>query len=261
MLQGTHHRGADRDDAPAPRLRFLDRGDGRPGDEIGLVQGKLAAADTQPAFKITGDGKQQWGQGGTAALDTDLFRLSAGQLKTSGGLVAAGNLVARQAAVSQIYLGDLGDARPSVAFGSSANPSLRATSSDDLGFFGTNLYIGAALDTALFRAAAAILACNGAVTAKQLAARVGADLAATSGAITVTNGIHRVTSVPGSSISTINGGYDGAIVTLINRTGAVLNLATGGNIQMATNPTYLAVNAARMLVFNALEPAWQVTGG
>jgi hypothetical protein len=49
-----------------------------------LVQSMLVAGDTQPAFKITGDGKHSWGTGGSTAPDTFLYRSAAAVLQTDG---------------------------------------------------------------------------------------------------------------------------------------------------------------------------------
>jgi hypothetical protein len=54
-----------------------------------LVQVKLLVGDTQPAFRIEGDGKHRWGQGGTTAPDTTLYRVNPGGLKTDGNLYTA----------------------------------------------------------------------------------------------------------------------------------------------------------------------------
>ena len=51
-----------------------------------IIANKLAGADTQPAWRVMGDGKLQWGPGATTALDTNLYRLSAATLQTDGSL-------------------------------------------------------------------------------------------------------------------------------------------------------------------------------
>jgi hypothetical protein len=51
-----------------------------------LVANKLQGADTQPAFRILGDGKVEWGVGGTTALDVNLYRSAANVLKTDDTL-------------------------------------------------------------------------------------------------------------------------------------------------------------------------------
>jgi hypothetical protein len=57
-----------------------------------LVAVKLAAGDTQPAFRILGDGKHLWGPGGATAPDTTLYRPGfAGYLGTDGDFAAHAN--------------------------------------------------------------------------------------------------------------------------------------------------------------------------
>jgi hypothetical protein len=56
-----------------------------------VVASFLAAPDTQPAFKITGDGKIQWGLGGSTAPDISLSRAAVGQLQI-GSSGAAGSI-------------------------------------------------------------------------------------------------------------------------------------------------------------------------
>jgi hypothetical protein len=46
-----------------------------------IVASKLLAGDAQPAFRILGDGKLQWGAGGATAPDTTLSRIFPGQLQ------------------------------------------------------------------------------------------------------------------------------------------------------------------------------------
>jgi hypothetical protein len=56
-----------------------------------IVASKLLAGDTQPAFQISGDGRHSWGQGGTTAADTVLYRSATGTLKTDGIMQSATN--------------------------------------------------------------------------------------------------------------------------------------------------------------------------
>jgi len=49
-----------------------------------LIRNRFNAGDTQPAFKLTADGRIDWGAGGAAAPDTALYRAGAGTLVTSG---------------------------------------------------------------------------------------------------------------------------------------------------------------------------------
>ena len=47
-----------------------------------VIANLLAASDPQPAFRILGNGRIEWGAGGAAAPDTSLYRLGAGDLRT-----------------------------------------------------------------------------------------------------------------------------------------------------------------------------------
>lgn len=58
---------------------------------------KLALADTQPAFRLASDGKQEWGPGGAGVLDTALYRPSAKLLTVDSSL-----------ATPQVYAGGSG---------------------------------------------------------------------------------------------------------------------------------------------------------
>jgi hypothetical protein len=70
-----------------------------------LVQVKLAAGDTQPAFKILGDGSSLWGRGGTLPLDTSLIRTATG-IRANVHLRTGQELVARDTAAAQVVVGD-----------------------------------------------------------------------------------------------------------------------------------------------------------
>jgi hypothetical protein len=47
-------------------------------------------SDTQPRFAAMAGGQLNWGPGGSTAVDTNLYRSAAGQLKTDGGFTAGG---------------------------------------------------------------------------------------------------------------------------------------------------------------------------
>lgn len=57
-----------------------------------ILTNELLTADTQPAFNIYGNGKQEWGPGGSAAVDTNLYRGGANQLNTDDYFVC-GNAI------------------------------------------------------------------------------------------------------------------------------------------------------------------------
>lgn len=81
----------------------------------------LLPTDSQPAYKVGGDGKEQWGPGGATTPDTNLYRSAAAVLKTDGS-VRVGS-----------WLGV------------------------DDGGTGAKLYFGSAQDTNLYRSAASTL--------------------------------------------------------------------------------------------------------
>jgi hypothetical protein len=55
-----------------------------------IISNKLLAGDTQPAWRIFGSGKMEWGLGGTTVVDTNLYRSAAGWLTTDGSLIVTG---------------------------------------------------------------------------------------------------------------------------------------------------------------------------
>jgi len=68
-------------------------GTGLPADTViasgtRIIANKLLAGDTQPSWRVFGSGQQDWGPGGTVSPDTNLYRSSAGVLKTDGTLWA-----------------------------------------------------------------------------------------------------------------------------------------------------------------------------
>lgn len=74
--------------------------DGLPGDVVvpagtRILSSELLAADTQPAFRIMGDGDHDWGPGGSTAPDVNLYRSVADVLKTDDQFHAAGGLTTK----------------------------------------------------------------------------------------------------------------------------------------------------------------------
>ena len=63
--------------------------------------------DTQPAFRIMGDGKMEWGPGGTTAPDINLYRSGAGQIQSSGAFYAT-QIGAQAATANEILLASNG---------------------------------------------------------------------------------------------------------------------------------------------------------
>jgi hypothetical protein len=147
-----------------------------------LVQSILVAGDTQPAFKITGDGHIQWGPGGSTAPDTNLYRALANELKTDSVLsVAAGLFVGSGS--GQVAVGSLntlvagGPAAPGVALGPGGDTNLYRSAAGilntdghlrasgqivvDMGGAGNALFFGSGFDTYMYRASAGVLEANG----------------------------------------------------------------------------------------------------
>lgn len=78
---------------------------------VRVISTKLLAGDTQPIYRLMGDGKQEWGPGGSGAVDTSLYRESAAMLRTSGMLKMRVGWVdtSDQAAAAGILWGSIGD--------------------------------------------------------------------------------------------------------------------------------------------------------
>jgi len=51
-----------------------------------IIQNFLAVGDTQPAWRIFGSGKQEWGPGGSTAIDTNFYRWGAAALASDGAI-------------------------------------------------------------------------------------------------------------------------------------------------------------------------------
>jgi hypothetical protein len=117
-----------------------------------IIASKLLAGDAQPAFFLGGDGKIQWGTGGAAALDTNLYRTAPGQLKTDGTLRVSQGISANYGSSGQIHLDSTG-----------------------------RLYFGNALDTFLYRNSAGVLKTDGRFIAADAAYAYLANPAAVGG--------------------------------------------------------------------------------
>src|SRR5262245_8606092 len=53
-----------------------------------IIANKLLAADGQPAWQVKGDGRMEWGPGGSTAIDTNLYRVGVSILQTDGSFWA-----------------------------------------------------------------------------------------------------------------------------------------------------------------------------
>jgi len=55
-----------------------------------IIANRLVNTDANAAWQVRGDGRMDWGAGGGAAYDTNLYRSAAGMLKTDGGIITKG---------------------------------------------------------------------------------------------------------------------------------------------------------------------------
>lgn len=209
-----------------------------------LLTNKNVSSNTRVNFSINGDGKLIWGPGGNVSqtLQPDVLLYNdGGHLRMNGELtvdtqLSVGELVAvnnAEALDAQLVLGADGGSTPSATI-----------------MFGH--------DTLLYRADVNVLKTDGRFSAKQLSGRTGGNLTVVGGVITVDSNVHAVSS--GANIATINGGVDGSYLLLINKTGVVLNLVSGGNISMAGSPSPIGTNAGRTLVYVGPTNQWQLIG-
>lgn len=192
-----------------------------------LVQVKLLAGDTQPAFKILGNGQLQWGPGGTTVFDTALYRSGVGILKSDAFFRSSVELVARDGTSAQTAIGQDSGGRAAILFST---------------------------DTKLYRDNVNVVKTDGTLTAQRLAGRIGSSVAISGGVITVSAGVHRVSA--GGTLHTINGGFDGAFVVLTNRSGANITISGAGNIAGSTS--VFTDGQAKMFVYEGTANLWQV---
>ena len=142
-----------------------------------LVASKLLAGDAQPAFRISGDGRIEWGPGGASTPDTSLYRSEAMTLKT-GGTLKTGSSIIVDVGANQIVLANdgklyFGDAYDTNLYRYAAN--FLATDDQfyvNIGQAGQialagngTIYFGAAGDTNLYRVGAGQLRSDGNITA------------------------------------------------------------------------------------------------
>jgi hypothetical protein len=100
----------------------------------------LATGDTTPRVFLRNDAMLQFG-GGTTALDTNLYRVGAGTLRTDGGMWFSGpilNLSSYVAAnynmTTQVIIGDSGAGVAGIAFGSASDATINRASAGTLDF-------------------------------------------------------------------------------------------------------------------------------
>jgi hypothetical protein len=81
-----------------------------------IISNKFLAADVMPAWRVMGDGRFDWGAGGSSAFDTSLYRSAVNMLKTDGGFEIVGMASGTGIKVS---------GTPNPVLGSNANASQR----------------------------------------------------------------------------------------------------------------------------------------
>ncbi len=136
-----------------------------------IIANKLVGGDTQPIWRLFGDGKQEWGVGGTTAPDVNLYRYAAGYLASNGGIFAT-KLGVQYGLANQILI----EADSHIYFGSASDVNLYRGGANQLrtddSFFSAvdiaanlnlanqiwlstdgRLYFGSASDTNLYRSA------------------------------------------------------------------------------------------------------------
>lgn len=105
------------------------------------------AGDTQPLWRIYGDGTQQWGPGGSTPPDTNLFRNGAGLLKTDSTFHVGLDLTVRQADSRQIIIGDTGSGLGGLRFGFPSDTNLYRVAANTLATGGSLRFYGAAVNS------------------------------------------------------------------------------------------------------------------
>jgi Chaperone of endosialidase len=74
-----------------------------------IIANKLLVGDAQPSWRLYGDGKQEWGPGGSTVPDTNLYRRFTGQLATDGTFVVGKDLFVDFSGGSKLYFGNSAD--------------------------------------------------------------------------------------------------------------------------------------------------------
>lgn len=73
-----------------------------------IIANRLVNTDANAAWQVRGDGRMDWGAGGGAAYDTNLYRSSAGRLQTDGAVWVGSSVVVDLASnngTGRIYFG------------------------------------------------------------------------------------------------------------------------------------------------------------
>lgn len=154
----------------------------RPAAAGGVSFYSIVQGETNPRFYFDSNGFMLWGPGGATAVDTNLYRAAAANLKTDGRLDVAGDIYAQANLANYVGLGSIGPGgQPALRFGADTNLYRAAADTlrtDDNFVAGQNLtgggYLwqqvdgvpgriafGSAADTYLYRFAANFLATAG----------------------------------------------------------------------------------------------------
>src|SRR5262252_5766568 len=292
---------------PADATRYL-RGDGTwavisvsalPADTVvaaatRIVSNITTAGDTQPAWRVLGSGRMDWGPGGATAPDTNLYRNAASSLKTDGQLQTGLGIYSSAGLANQINLNTDGKLYFSSAFDTNLYRSAAGILKTDNSFItagnlsvllatgdtqpqivlsrnfagsglpGIQFGVGGSTagDTNLYRAAAGLLTTDTSMRVnQQLQVGVGANLAISANAITITASYHALTGT--GPLKTINGVVSGSGVSLLvlrNGTGAALVIDSTGNIYATggAGSIVLPNNETVALYYDANSSVWRV---
>lgn len=212
---------------------------------VAPIVSKLLLADAQPAWKVGLDGTQQWGPGGAGALDTNLYRYAASELRTNSGLRIDSFLSIDAAGLGRrLYFGSALDTdllRFAANFlGTSGDFGARLGAAGQITLQGGSgtpiIYFGSAQDTALYRNGANALQTDGQFTA-------GGQLLSLSNVIANTG-------AAGQILLNSNGGvyFGGTADTYLYRSVAQ---------QLATNGDLVArVGASTSVTIGAIGPGY-----
>lgn len=210
-----------------------------------VIRSQFVSTDTQPAWRVFGDGKQEWGVGGTTVPDTNLYRQSGvGGLQTdgafkAGGIVNVGSNIILYPSGNGIQLQNQPGGSHifrNFATAGDAFPTYRITGDGT-----TEWGPGAATpkDTNLYRSAAGILKTDNKLEVNTF--RVGS--ATTSGWVLTADALGNATWQAATAAGIITAQEEGTSLTsrsIVNFIGATVTAADDA----ANNRTNVTINAA-----------------
>jgi hypothetical protein len=98
-----------------------------------IIANELVGTDTQPAFRILGSGKMEWGVGGTTVPDVNLYRSAVGVLACDQAFATGSLIIAQAAAAADTRIGAVGPASAAgIAMGVSQDVVLYRSAADIL---------------------------------------------------------------------------------------------------------------------------------